>query len=156
MERAWEGPTLEKGARPYLSKVVTPLVRSGAPPDEGFTNADDSGSGEDAPLAPPLEDDGPVLRAATGGVFFFFIAAALVPTLLPGVAARHVLLAAMALGVSIVVVALAAASLLQRVPLWVTVFLVCGCLGGLLGGVVGDAVGALPALRALRAALHGR
>jgi hypothetical protein len=97
-----------------------------------------------------------VFRGAAAGLLLSFLAAALLPTLLPGVAARTVLLAALGSGVALVLSFLAVAPLFRSMPLWVAVFLVCACVGGLVGGVVGDAVSALPAMQALQRALPWR
>lgn len=86
----------------------------------------------------------------------FFAAAALTPTLFPGVVAHTVVLCAAGSALLLVVTTIAAAPLFSKLPLWAAVFLVSGCVGALVGGVVGDAVSALPAMRALRAALPWR
>ena len=156
----WEGPTLAAGKR-SLSNAVTPVERGGALPpsssDEELSSGDEQLPPAPPPRsAPPPEDDGPVFRGAAAGLLLSFLAAALLPTLLPGVAARTVLLAALGSGVVLVLSFLAVAPLFRSMPLWVVVFLVCACVGGLVGGVVGDAVSALPAMQALQRALPWR
>ena len=150
----WEGPLLGAGRRP-LSRVVTPITRP-APADaddEEALSSDDENPPPPRAALPPAEDDGPVIRGAAAGLLLSFFAAALAPTLLPGVAARAVLLGALAAAVLLASSFLAVGPLFRRLPLWLLVFLACACMGGLVGGVVGDAVSALPAMAALRRAL---